>query len=413
MFKLSPVFKAVLIGVVVSIGLWFLLPQELELARKIPAYFATVSMMSMSAAIVISCRPKWLDKALGGIDKAYVWHKWLGIAGLLGASFHWLLVPGPAGNSAFPAFTEFGEEMGQWAVYGLLLIGGVSMVRRLPYRIWFYTHKLMAPIFLVSVYHTFFSDVPFELTTITGLSLALVSLVGIAGIIYKSFLVKKSYKQYQVVEVRAIGDAVAVQMVPINDAIDYEVGQFAYLDFGFEKIEHFHPFTIVSNPENKNLSFIIRNLGQHTAKLQTELKVGQMVTVDGGYGQLSNHKKDSKPQVWIAGGIGITPFVAWLSAKTSSEQEIHLFYMGRGEFYESMSEWVKKECGKVGVQFYSKSDLDRRLDASVIKSKLNNSISEYQMFGCGPVEMLEDIKQGLVKQGMQEEQWHNENFVMR
>lgn len=399
--------------VLITLGLWWLLPFDLEIERKVPALFATISMVSMSLAIVISCRPKLLDKVLGGIDRAYVWHKWLGIFGLLGALFHWLLVPGPAGNSTNIVFTEFGEEVGQWAVYGLLVIGGASLIRVLPYRIWFYTHKLMAPIFLISVYHTFFSDVPFELFSHTGFALVLVSLIGVVGVVYRVFLMTHSYKEYRVESVHRLGDAILLKLSPIMKGIEYSEGQFAYLDFRFDTVENFHPYTIVSNPNQHHLSFIIRSLGKHTSELQDKVLIGQVVTVDGGYGQLTAKRDVHKPQVWIAGGIGITPFIAWLSSLIISRTEVHLFYVGRGEFYCRVVNAVAKITRKKGVYFHTNLEKGERLTSEFICSKLSMPIKHYQVFCCGPVEMLKDLRRQLKRSGMSDRQWHNENFVMR
>ena len=414
-------FPLIIIGSLLSIGVWFLLPVDLELARKIPAFFATISMISMALAMVISCRPKWIEPLVGGMDKAYIWHKWLGIFGLLGASFHWMLVPGPAGNALDPQFAEMGEEVGQWAMYGLLLLGGVSMVKQIPYRIWFYTHKLMGPIFLISVYHTFFSDVPFELFSLTGAALVVVSLIGSVSWIYKTFMKPKQYRAYQVTEVNPMDDAVEVVMQAEREGIQYHVGQFAYLDFGFDRVEHFHPFTITSSPEfeagqessQPELSFVIRGLGRHTKELQNRLNVGLSVTVDGGYGRLHAKKKANKPQVWIAGGIGITPFLAWIRSWKASDQPVHLFYVGRGNLYSLMLEKVGQLIGSKRIILHKQSVESERLTAEIMCSKLDLDIKQYQWFACGPTPMLMSLKSQLVDKGMKANQWHNENFSMR
>ena len=414
-------FPLIIIGSLLSIGVWFLLPVDLELARKIPAFFATISMISMALAMVISCRPKWIEPLVGCMDKAYIWHKWLGIFGLLGASFHWMLVPGPAGNALDPQFAEMGEEVGQWAMYGLLLLGGVSMVKQIPYRIWFYTHKLMGPIFLISVYHTFFSDVPFELFSLTGAALVVVSLIGSVSWIYKTFMKPKQYRAYQVTEVNPMDDAVEVVMQAEGEGIQYHAGQFAYLDFGFDRVEHFHPFTITSSPEfeagqessQPELSFVIRGLGRHTKELQSGINVGSSVTVDGGYGRLHAKKKANKPQVWIAGGIGITPFLAWIRSWKASDQPVHLFYVGRGNLYSLMLEKVGQLIGSKRIILHKQSVESERLTAEIMCSKLDLDIKQYQWFACGPTPMLMSLKSQLVDKGMKANQWHNENFSMR
>ena len=363
--------------------------------------------------MLLSCRLKWLEPIFGGMDKAYIWHKWLGIAGLVGASFHWLLVPGPAGNGIDPQFADFGEEVGQWAMYGLLVLGSMSMVKQIPYRIWFYTHKLMGPIFLISVYHTFFSDVPFELFSTTGAALVTVSTVGTIAYLYKCLVKPRSYKAYTVSQVSSIDNAVEVTLTANEDGIKHHAGQFAYLDFGLDNIEHFHPFTIASAPTNGHqLTFIIRALGRHTQRLQTAISVGQQVTVDGAYGRLHAQRNRNKPQVWIAGGIGITPFLAWLQAR-DTDQPIELFFVGRGKLYQLLIDKVQQLIGNTNVTLHLPSTKNQRLDANMIQKSLGKPLDSYQFFACGPNSMMKSIKDQLCVAGMKPKQWHNENFAMR
>lgn len=394
-------------------GIWTLLPQELELARKIPALFATISMLSMALAMFLSCRPKWIESLVGGMDQAYVWHKWLGIFGLVGASFHWLLVPGPAGNGIDPSFAEVGEESGQWAMYGLLLLGSVSMVKQIPYRIWYYTHKLMGPIFLISVYHTFFSDVPFELGTKTGIALVSISALGCLSWVYKVVFKSRGHHAYRVANVTKLDDALEVSLAPINTSIQYQAGQFAYLDFGYDKVEHFHPFTIASAPSEENLTFIIRKLGRHTTELFEQVNVGDEVKVDGAYGRLHAKRSKNRPQIWIAGGIGITPFLSWLKAMTSDEPAVYLFYVGRGKLYQQMINKLNILSFNRNVALITHDQLGGKLNGDKVITHLKDPLDKCQVFACGPESMMKELKSQLYSLGLPKSHWHNENFAMR
>tara|TARA_Y100001956_G_scaffold77579_1_gene88196 strand:- start:1951 stop:3189 length:1239 start_codon:yes stop_codon:yes gene_type:complete len=400
-------------AITACLALWSLLPAELELARKVPAFFATISMFSMALAIFLSCRPKWIERFIGGMDKAYIWHKWLGIFGLLGASFHWMLVPGPAGNGIDPIIAEVGEESGQWAMYGLLLLGGVSMVKQIPYRIWYYTHKLMGPIFLVSIYHTFFSDVPFEVGTKTGVALVVVSLIGCISWIYKMVLKPRGYCQYRVSESVQLDDTIEVHLTPIEKGIQYQAGQFAYLDFGYDKIEHFHPFTIASEPNEDHLTFVIRKLGRHTNELYERVKPGDIVTVDGAYGQLHARKSLQQPQIWIAGGIGITPFLAWIKSLKGEHPPVHLFYVGRGKLYTQILSKLDQLLPTSQVTLYTQTEIGELLNGKFIRQQLQSELHNHQVFACGPKKMMNDLKIQLLSLGLPATQWHNENFAMR
>ena len=49
----------------------------------------------MSMAMILALRPRWPEAWLGGLDKMYRLHKWLGIAALVAAVVHWLWANGP------------------------------------------------------------------------------------------------------------------------------------------------------------------------------------------------------------------------------------------------------------------------------------------------------------------------------
>ena len=54
-----------------------------------------VAIGCMSVAMMLALRPRWPERWLGGLDKMYRLHKWLGIAALVIAIIHWLWSKGP------------------------------------------------------------------------------------------------------------------------------------------------------------------------------------------------------------------------------------------------------------------------------------------------------------------------------
>ena len=54
-------------------------------------YTGVVGMGAMSVAMVLALRLVFIESFLGGLDKAYRLHKWLGITGLVFSTLHFLL----------------------------------------------------------------------------------------------------------------------------------------------------------------------------------------------------------------------------------------------------------------------------------------------------------------------------------
>src|SRR3990167_5754808 len=89
---------ALLIGLTL---LWALadtfLPQPLtyfSLRAVLVQYTGIIAMAAMSVAMMLAVRPRRAEPLLGGLDKMYRVHKWLGISALVFGSLHWVWAKG-------------------------------------------------------------------------------------------------------------------------------------------------------------------------------------------------------------------------------------------------------------------------------------------------------------------------------
>ena len=83
-------------------GLWILanttLPDTINfnaIRNLFLQYSGVISIGAMSVAMVLALRPVWLEPWLGGLDKSYRLHKWLGISALVTAVLHWVAKNAP------------------------------------------------------------------------------------------------------------------------------------------------------------------------------------------------------------------------------------------------------------------------------------------------------------------------------
>ncbi|MBI3563804.1 MAG: oxidoreductase, partial [Elusimicrobia bacterium] len=70
-----------------------------------------------------------------------------------------------------------------------------------------------------------------------------------------------------------------------------------------------HPYTVSSAPDGPVLRLAIKDLGDATRALQT-VAVGSPALIEGPYGGLFREPIGTLPELWLAGGIGITPFLS-------------------------------------------------------------------------------------------------------
>ena len=66
-------------------------PDPASLHLSLLNYTGVLAIGMMSIAMILALRIGRINAWLGGLDKAYRLHKWLGIASLVAATFHWLL----------------------------------------------------------------------------------------------------------------------------------------------------------------------------------------------------------------------------------------------------------------------------------------------------------------------------------
>ena len=77
----------------------------------------------------------------------------------------------------------------------------------------------------------------------------------------------------------------------------------------------------------------VESRGDLTGRLGRSLKVGTPVRVEGPFGRFLRPRSKT-PEIWIAGGIGITPFIAWAQAMDRRDGPAHLVYCARNEASE-------------------------------------------------------------------------------
>lgn len=90
-------------------------------------------------------------------------------------------------------------------------------------------------------------------------------------------------------------------------------------------------FSISSAPEDADLVIATRLTDSAFKRGLASLPVGSAVEVEGPYGDLTLHDDATRSAVFLAGGIGITPFRSMIrdNAKRARASDLYLFYSNR------------------------------------------------------------------------------------
>ncbi|CAH7066705.1 Ferric reductase [Vibrio chagasii] len=402
-------------------------------------YSGILSLMLMSITMVLAMRLPIVENWLKGMDKAYRVHKWLGIGGVALGVTHWLWYQIPKSLVTFGILAkpvrhdgsgpqavltgwemwvnelrDIAQSIGEWGFYLLLVLFVASLWAAVKYKPFKLSHRLMSVAYLFIAFHSvillkraYWGEPIYYLTVafaLVGSIAAIYSLLGLVG--------RRNRHSATIASTRYFPQAEVMELVLKPDASwqGHKAGQFAYLRFGNEDP---HPFTIVSGSEDSELRFLIKELGDFTNGLYERVKAGDTVRVEGPYGRLEFDL--SKPEIWVAGGVGIASFFATLEALKSEPDHprIELFYCTRG-IDEHLVDELLGLAHEVGVKLNVIDTLHSpRLNAGLIANQCGD-LNDYELYFCGPELFSTSLKKELdAYQFDIEKHYHEELFVMR
>lgn len=92
-----------------------------------------------------------------------------------------------------------------------------------------------------------------------------------------------------------------------------------------------HAFSIASSPSDEELLVTTRTRNTTFKQAISALPIGSSARIEGPMGSFSLHNNTARPAVFLAGGIGIAPFLSMLAYVTKEELKHHivLFYANR------------------------------------------------------------------------------------
>ncbi len=406
-------------------------------ARREGVYLTgLLSMVLMSLAMFLAARPTWLEKPFGGLDRMYLTHKWAGIlAGIL-ATAHWLIelsggilkglvglegrIPKVQRTGLSEIMHHLAKDMGEWAIYVLLALLLLSLWKRFPYRPWRFLHRIMPVLYLMLVFHTILLAPAAYWTQPVGILLAVALCAGLYGSVYA--LAGRIGRTRQVSGTITAVEHIAADILTVHCQLDsnwrgHRSGQFAFVTF--DPKEGAHPFTISSADQgNHTISFQIKALGDYTGKLASRLRSGQVVKIEGPYGcfDLARRNPEAR-QIWIAGGIGVTPFLSWLESLQARPEEApsaELHYCTRDRGNDPFVTQLTLLCAALpGIRLYIHGDRQgNRLDAASIAAGQNDA-RPAEIWFCGPRGFAENLAKGLRTAWRGKFRFHQEAFEMR
>ncbi len=360
---------------------------------------------------LMATRAKWVERIFGGLDKMYLIHRRSGVIAVFLLLAHFIVVPRD--------LTEFspGKPLGFYALI-LILIGVVLSAvpyfkRKIPYHKWINIHKLMGAFYVMAVIHGLLVHSLIKELPITRVYVFGMAFFGIGAWFYRAFLFGLFNKnlEYQIVDIEDKKYGVTeITMKPASKSLGYLAGQFAFFNFPTISKREQHPFTISSHPYSKDLRITVKDLGDYTNNLSTKLKTGDTTFVEGPYGHFSSSYIKEKEQVWIAGGIGITPFLSL--ANDMYTNQVHLFWCvnySEEAVYADELRLLSNDNPNFNITIWSSKE-----SGHLTVDQLG--ISNYSDRGyliCGPNSLKENMMKQLKLKGVNSKAIYDEEFAFR
>lgn len=444
---MKPIKNFLWIFFAVLTGLWWFtdttvlaeLSNVLQWRSLLMQYSGVLAIGVMSVAMVLAVRPVLFESYLGGLDKMYRLHKWLGISGLILSISHWLISEAPkwlvglgwmerTARGARPPLTDdpirqflseqrgLAESIGEWAFYAAVALMVLALIKRFPYKHFFKTHRVLAVAYLALVWHSF---ILLKFDYWGGLLGPVMGILMLSGSVAAVMVLlgQVATKRQLVGEVAGIRHHESLQVMEIDIVFQgrwagHEAGQFAFVTLHAD--EGAHPYTISSAWANDGrLTFIIKALGDYTRTLAARVQLKDVVMVEGPYGRFNFEGKQQR-QIWIGAGIGITPFIARMQAlaKVPDGRRIHLFHSTRVLDAHAIS-LMERDAKAAHIDLTVLSD---ERDGWLTAQRIAQQVPEWResdIWFCGPTQFGEALKKDFAAMGLAKSQFHQELFEMR
>lgn len=401
--KSRPVIPAVFVIMAAVVVIWALSidfgPAGLFYFRHLSLLFAALGLVLIFLQFAFVSRVKFIEAGFG-LDRLLRLHRLCGRLGLAMLILHAALIIffrlRSFGDLFFTSFVWIGAAV----LAGLMVTAALASLHRvlgLAYETWRNIHLFNYLLFPLVLIHVFYHTDPrsplyYLWLVLTGLYVCLVLYRLYAMIMLRS-------NPYTVTAVKKEAEGI-FSLIFEGPGVNFKPGQFLFIQLlRGGRLSSPHPFTISAGPGAGNLAITPKELGDFTSTIK-ETRVGDRAFIDAPYGVFSflNYKHDKL--VFVAGGIGITPFISML--RYISEQKLDttvtLFWANRSEeqlcFRAELEEMASAMPGFTFVPIMSDQPdwpgEKGRLSGNVILQRLG-SLEGAGFFVCGPPPMIRAI----------------------
>lgn len=182
-------------------------------------------------------------------------------------------------------------------------------------------------------------------------------------------------------------------------------------------------FSLASAPRELSLMIATRMRDTAFKRVLKTMPIGTEVSIEGPHGSFTLHNDAAKPAVFLAGGIGITPFMSMSlhAARESLPHQIFLFYSNRRpEDAAFLSELQGLEKENPNYHFIgTMTDMEKSklpwsgrrgyIDEALLREHLGDTTKPIYYIA-GPATMVAAMREVLLKTAVDEDNIRTEEF---
>ena len=385
---------------------------------------ALIGFMLIFFQYILSSRIKFIERAMG-LDKIMRLHRIFGIVGLVMILFH----PSATfiGNFLQGQDQPFLHPLkiaGLVALLLLCLMAGIAILYKyvnIKYETWKNVHRFIYIVFPIAFFHSLW----------LGSDTQKLSLKIFWWILFGLYLTILIYKIIMRFYVRSRPFNITKVLQETHDTWSlffkgkiksYKPGQFLFIQLIRNgKVSESHPFTISSSPTRDELSISVKSVGDFTSTIK-DCKPSELAYIDMPYGVFSFLNYDARNFVFIAGGIGITPFISMLRYMYDTKLEKNITLIWGNKTSEDIAfkddlEKMASEMPSFKIIHVMSSQQDWQGEKGFINAeKIKRYVSDFkdtQFFVCGPPIMMKNVISDLKQLGVSKNRIHYERFALR
>jgi len=383
-----------------------------------------MAFVAMTVSLLLSTKLRLINNVFGGLDKSYWIHKLNGYFIALLVLIHFTKVSGTFEKNELFVSTLHREatNLGNILFWMIIILIAATIVKKigkktlLSYGAWKISHKLFIAVYLGVSFHFLAINKPYAGGSSIDNFMIITAIVGLVSLFYRGFSTI-NYFDYKISEIETNSEVTKLVISPVGrKKLTPKPGQFAFLSFPkvASKKER-HPFTIAKSDVDGSLTFYIKSAGDFTSSLDAHLNRDAKVRVEGPHGKFALAKKSGRRSLWIAGGIGITPFIAFASSNDTQTMQSSLLYVvkSRDQALEVQTFTKLAEANKEFNFNVIATSEDGRPTGNTISSLIPADCNEVDVYFCGPTSLRKSVVEHLRASNIKINKMKYEVFAFR